>query len=59
MIRTDDLILWAREHAVGHSIAYVNGWVRGDDLRLLAAAVTDREPFDYLLPHEAEDIQLK
>lgn len=47
MIKTTELIRWAKENATGCSASYPAGWIRGDDLECLAKAVMRREPFDY------------
>lgn len=38
MVRTDDLIRWAKENAVDCSINNVNGWISADKLLELAKA---------------------
>lgn len=47
MVRTDDLIRWAKENAVDCSINNVNGWISADKLLELAKAAKDLEPFVY------------
>jgi len=47
MVRTDDLIRWAKENAVDCSLNYVNGWISADKLLELAQAAKDLEPFVY------------
>lgn len=47
MIKTMDLIQWAKQNAVGCSASYPAGWIKGEDLEKLARAVIKREPFDY------------
>ena len=47
MIKVMDLITWARMNAVEVSLRHPTGWIRGDALEQLAAAVRKSEPFDY------------
>ena len=47
MIKTTDLIQWAKDHSVSCSLQYPYGWIRGDDLISLAQTVKGAEPFVY------------
>lgn len=47
MIRTDDLVKWARDHAINDSLSCLGGWIRSSELMELAKAVADADPFDY------------
>ena len=47
MISVDDLIKWANEYAVGRSVSYPKGWVRGGDLLALAKAIESTYPTAY------------
>lgn len=55
MIKTDDLVRYLREHAIGRSITVPNGWIRGSDLEQLARMVLEKEPFDCMLPAEKQE----
>lgn len=47
MIRVNDLIEWAKKHAIGRSVSYPDGWVDGIDLITLGEEVVQQAPFPY------------
>ena len=44
MIKVEDLMKWANEHAIGRSPSVMKGWIKSDDLFRLAHDVENTFP---------------
>lgn len=55
MIKTIDLIAWARDNAVRRTLNNPEGWIISADLEAVAEAVRDHEPFDYNPPRSRKE----
>lgn len=52
MIKVKDLIKYIKNHAVGRSVTYPEGWISGDQLLQIANIVKLQEP----LPTDTKDL---
>lgn len=52
MIKVKDLIKYIKNHAIGRSVTYPDGWIRGDQLLQIANIVKSQEP----LPTDMKDL---
>lgn len=49
MIYYDTLMKWATEHAVGRSSSRPRGWIKAEDLKMLALQMEQTDPLEYEL----------
>ena len=47
MISVLELRKWAEEHAIGRSVMYPHGWVKHEDLFILAKELERKGPNDF------------
>ena len=47
MISVDNLIIWAKEEAIGRSATFPHGWIPIEALKELICNIQDAEPIPY------------